>query len=170
MAVAASFGDRDTVAAVRPVLESASALDVRDRVLFAVAIALGHVADHDEPTATAVIRSHVDATLGDRVADGRLRRLLAVAYVCDERVRQRWRGVDLGPSLERQRNVAEALLAARAGTLADDHPLPDAASVLTTLPLVWSAELAARACLGGLLDRVHAGGGTRRARRYTVAP
>jgi LuxR family maltose regulon positive regulatory protein len=149
MAVAASFGDRDTVAAVRPVLESASALDVRDRVLFAVAIALGHVADHDEPTATAVIRSHVDVTLGDRVADGRLRRLLAVAYVCDERVRQRWRGVDLGPSLERQRDVAETLLAARAGTLVDDHPLPDAASVLTTLPLVWSAELAAHAVSAG---------------------
>ena len=82
-------------------------------MLFAVAVALGHVADHDEATATAVIRSHVDATSGDRVADGRLRRLLAVAYVCDERVRERWSGVDLGPSLERQRDVADALLAAR---------------------------------------------------------
>jgi DNA-binding SARP family transcriptional activator len=149
MAVAASFGDRDTVAAVRPVLESASALDVRDRVLFAVAIAVGHVADHDEDAAAAVIRTHVDATVGDRVADGRLRRLLAVPYVCDERVRQRWRSVDLGPTLERQRDVAEVLLAARAGALPVDDPLPDAASVLTTLPLAWSAELAARAASAG---------------------
>ena len=89
MAVAASFGDRDTVAAVRPVLESASALDVRDRMLFAVAVALGHVADHDE--ARRRRRHPLDMStppLGDRVADGRLRRLLAVAYVCDERVRR----------------------------------------------------------------------------------
>ena len=105
--------------------------------------------------AATVIAEHVDAhPVGDRVADGRLRRLLAVPYVCDERVRERWRDVDLGPSLARQRDVADDLLAARAGDarrrIISSRP---AAVVLTTLPLVWSAELAARAVAAGCAVR-----------------
>ena len=56
MAVAASFGDASAVAAARRALTSISLLDGRDRVLDAVAISVGHVADHDEVGAEAVIR------------------------------------------------------------------------------------------------------------------
>ena len=150
MAVATSFGERPTIDGLGALVERAATIDVRDDTMLAFVRALRHLADHDEAMATKVIAEHVDAhPVGDRVADGRLQRLLAVPYVCDERVRQRWRDVDFGPSLVRQRDVADDLLSARAGTLDANHRLAPAAVVLTTLPLVWSAELAARAVAAG---------------------
>jgi DNA-binding SARP family transcriptional activator len=150
MAVATSFGNCNDIEALSSIVERAAIIDVRDETMLAVTRALRHVADHDEVAAATVIAEHVSAHPdGDRVADGRLRRLLAVAYVCDERVRDRWRHVVLGPSLARQRDIAEDVLAARAGNLDRHHQLAPASAVLTTLPLVWSAELAARAVAAG---------------------
>ena len=89
MAVAASFGRRDAIEEVGALVESSTIIDVRDEAMLAVARAIRHVADHDEAMAASVIAAHVSALpAGDRVADGRLRRLLAVPYVCDERVRR----------------------------------------------------------------------------------
>ena len=117
MAVATSFGDRPTIEALERAWSSESAtIDVRDDTMLAFAVAVAsrrrpRRGDGDRRDRRARRRS----SRGDRVADGRLRRLLAVAYVCDERVRERWRHVELGPSLARQRDVADDLLAARAG-------------------------------------------------------
>ena len=62
----------------------------------------------------------------------------------DDDARRHWDGVDLGPTHVTARAVARALRAARAG----DPPCPLPGSpdvVMTTLPLPWSVELAARA-------------------------
>ena len=150
MAVATSFGNRQVIEEISSILERWARVDVRDDTMLAYARAARHVADHDEAMAATVIAEHVDAQpADDRVVDGRLRRFLAVPYVCDERVRRRWAEADLGPSLVRQRDVADDLLAARAGTMSAHHQLPPAPVVLTTLPLVWSVELAARAVAAG---------------------
>ena len=150
MAVTTSFGNRPAIEALSALVERAATIDVRDDTMLAYARAVRHVADHDEAMAAAAIAEHVDThPADDRVADGRLRRMLAVPYVCDERVRERWRNLELGPSLARQRDVADDLLAARAATLGVNHVLAPAAVVLTTLPLPWSAELAARAVAVG---------------------
>jgi DNA-binding SARP family transcriptional activator len=149
-AVAASFGDRATIDDLRPVIEKSAAgsLD-RDRAMVALATAIRHVADHDEETARRVIADHVDAhDETDAWADMHLRRILAVPYVCDQRVRARWQRT-LGPSQARMRAVADDLLAARAGQLRPGHQLADAELVLTALPLSWSVELAARAVASG---------------------
>jgi DNA-binding SARP family transcriptional activator len=149
-AVAAAFGNRATIDDLRPVIEkfAAGSLD-RDRAMVALATAIRHVADHDEEKAGRVIADHVDAHgETDAWGDMHLRRLLAVPYVCDERVRTRWQR-PLGPSQARMRAVADDLLAARAGQLAAGHQLADAAMVLTALPLAWSVELAARAVASG---------------------
>jgi LuxR family transcriptional regulator, maltose regulon positive regulatory protein len=150
IAVATSFGNREVIDALSELVERSTTIDVRDDTMLAFARAVRHIADHDEAMAAKVIAEHVSGhPESDRVADGRLRRLLAVPYVCDERVRERWREADLGPSLARQRAVADDLLAVRAGNLAPDHRLAPAAVVVTTLPLVWSAELASRAVAAG---------------------
>ena len=155
MAVATSFGNDKLIEELSSILDRWARTDVRDDAMLAHARAARHVAEHDEAMAAKVIAELIDAQPAtDRVVDGRLRRLLAVPYVCDERVRRRWAQADLGPSLIRQRDVADDLLAARAGTLSPHHQLASAAVVLTTLPLVWSVELAARAvatgCTSGL--------------------
>jgi LuxR family transcriptional regulator, maltose regulon positive regulatory protein len=150
IAIATSFGDSEAIEAASELVERSAAIDVRDDTMLAYARAVRHLADHDETLAAKVIAEHVNAhPESDRVADGRLRRFLAVPYVCDERVRERWGGADLGPSLARQRAIAEDFLAARAGSLTTNHQFAPAPVVLTTLPLVWSAELAARAVADG---------------------
>jgi DNA-binding SARP family transcriptional activator len=150
MAVAASFGNHDAIEALGRLIDKSSVIDVRDETMLAFVTALRHITEHDEPAAVHVMAAHVDAHPEcDRIADSRMRRLPAVAYVCDRRVRERWRHAAFGPSLIRQRDVADDLLAARAGTLAADHELAAAAAVFTTLPLVWSVELAARAVAAG---------------------
>jgi LuxR family transcriptional regulator, maltose regulon positive regulatory protein len=150
MAVATSFGNGKLIEELSSILDRWARTDVRDDAMLAYASAARHLADHDEAMAAKVIAALIDAQPAtDRVVDGRLRRLLAVPYVCDERVRQRWAQADLGPSLIRQRDVADDLLAARAGTLSPHHQLASATVVLTTLPLVWSVELAARAVATG---------------------
>ena len=147
-AVAASFGDVSTIERLRPIVDkfAAGTLDSRDRAMIALSRALRLVAHHDDEAAAREIGDHVDAhPAADRLADIHLRRSLPIAYVCDERVRARWREAELGPAQQRQRAVADHLLAARAGELTARSVLPDAAAVCTALPLAWSVELACRA-------------------------
>jgi DNA-binding SARP family transcriptional activator len=150
-AVAASFGDTAVLDELRPVIEKAATMtvDARDGAMIAVAAAQRLVTEHDETAAIRVIGEHIDAHGDDRLSDVHLRRNLAVAYVCDARVRARWQVAPLGPSHVRQRAIADDLLAARAGTLEAASPLADAGLVLTALPLPWSVELAARATAAG---------------------
>jgi LuxR family maltose regulon positive regulatory protein len=150
-AVAASFGDRDTIEQLRPVIEkfATGLVDSRDRAMIAFATALRHIVDHDEVAARRVIGDHVESHPEDRLADAHLRRSLAVAYVCDERIRGRWQAAELGPTHARQRAVAEDLLAMRSGRLPARRRLAAAETVLTALPLQWSVELAARAVAAG---------------------
>ncbi len=154
-AVAASFGDREMTDELRPVIEKSAAGSFdRDRAMVALATAIRLIAEHDEAMAQRVIADHVDDHGEDDAwADMHLRRILAPAYVCDERIRARWQRRQLGPTQARMRAVADTLLAARAGELGRDDPLPDAPAAFTALPLAWSVELAARAiaagCAGG---------------------
>jgi DNA-binding SARP family transcriptional activator len=150
-AIAASFGDREMLDELRPVIEKCAAASFdRDRAMVALATAIRLIAEHDEPMARRVIADHVDAHGDDDAwADMHLRRTLAPAYVCDERIRARWQRRQLGRTQARMRAVADTLLAARAGELRRDDPLPDAPAVFTALPLTWSVELAARAVAAG---------------------
>ena len=150
--MAASLGDRSTVEALRPVIEKvgAGSPDARDQAMIAFATAVRQVLEHDDAAARQTISEYADAhDEGDGLAELHIRRVLAVAYVSDERIRARWQHARLGPSHVRQRTVADDLLAARAGQLARDHHLADAAAVLTALPLPWSVELASRAVAAG---------------------
>jgi DNA-binding SARP family transcriptional activator len=151
-AVAASLGDRDTIEALRPVIEkfAAGAKDARDHAMTAFATAVRQVADRDDEGARRTIAEYADVyDEQNGLAELHLRRILAVAYVSDDRIRARWQRATLGPSQRQQRAVADNLLAARAGTLSRDHDFPDAAAVLTALPLPWSVELACRALSAG---------------------
>jgi LuxR family transcriptional regulator, maltose regulon positive regulatory protein len=154
-AVAASLGDRTTIEELRPVIEkfAAGAKDARDHAMAAFATAVRQVADHDDEAARQTIAEYAD--LYDEqngLAELHMRRILAVAYASDERIRARWQHASLGPSLRRQRAVVDDLLAARTGGLNRAHQLPDATAVLTALPLPWSVELACRAASGGCSD------------------
>jgi LuxR family transcriptional regulator, maltose regulon positive regulatory protein len=151
-AVAASLGDRATVEALRPVIEKVAAgtPDSRDRAMVAFATAVRHVVEHDDAAARRTIAEYADAhDERDGLAELHLRRILAVAYVSDERIRARWKQSRLGPSQVRQRTIADDLLAARAGQLGREHQLAHAPAVLTALPLPWSVELASRAVAAG---------------------
>jgi LuxR family maltose regulon positive regulatory protein len=151
-AVAASLGDRNTVEALRPVIEkfAAGAQDARDHAMTAFATAVRQVAEHDDEAARRTITEYADVyDERNGLAELHIRRVLAVAYVSDERIRARWQGASLGPSQRRQRAVVDDLLAARAGALSGSRNLPDASAVLTALPLPWSVELACRAVSAG---------------------
>lgn len=150
-AVAASLGDQAALAAIRPAVESAAqtATGGRDRTMVALATALACIADHDDEGARRIVAAHIDSCGEDRLAAAHLRKLPAVVYLCDERVREVWRRGSLGPAHRRQLDVADDLLAARAGTLPEDAALAPAGQVLTSLPLAWSVELAARATAAG---------------------
>ena len=147
-AVSASFGDSATVEALRPVIEkvAAGSPDSRDRAMIALATAVRHVVEHDDVAARQTITEFADGhDERDGLAELHLRRILAVPYVSDERIRARWQDAPLGPTQARQRTIADDLLAARTGQLARDHQFADAGAVLTALPLPWSVELTARA-------------------------
>jgi DNA-binding SARP family transcriptional activator len=151
-AVAASCGDLATIEELRTVVEkfAAGRVDSRDEAMIAFATAMRHLVNHDEVAARRVIGEHVDThDENDRLSEMHLRRNLAVAYVCDERIRARWQAASLGPSHVRQRAIADRLLDARAGKLDRSDALADAGAVLTALPLPWSVELACRAVAAG---------------------
>jgi DNA-binding SARP family transcriptional activator len=120
----------------------------RDVAVATNAAAAQAVADGDETGAAALIRRQLlRFPLGDALGECHLRRSLAVGYVLEPRLRARWDATPLGPSHLRIRDVARALVDARAG-----RPVcttVDPAVTFCALPLPWSVELACRLVVAG---------------------
>jgi DNA-binding SARP family transcriptional activator len=153
--VAASLGDRALADVVRPDIEATigKPLDSRDSAIAATALACCRILDHDEDAATSAIADHLARhPLPDAPAEARLRRNLAIAYVASDSVRQYWDRAELGPMHLRARALARHLLAAREGRLDRDAELGSPSTVVTSLPLAWSVELAIRASAAGCPD------------------
>jgi DNA-binding SARP family transcriptional activator len=149
--VFASLGDRASVVAAWPVIGALEPgrLDARDSAIVAGAVATRRVLEHDEPGAARALAEHrARHPLSVAASELHLRRVLPIAYVLDDGARRCWDGATLGPTHDRARTIARALLAGRAGEGPVVPPAPPAA-VLTALPLPWSVELAARAAAGG---------------------
>ncbi|MEU4247180.1 BTAD domain-containing putative transcriptional regulator [Amycolatopsis sp. NPDC026612] len=121
----------------------------RDAVLACVAQAAVAVARGDECAARWAYAGHlVRWPIENRFAERHLRRFLALGYVVNDRLREHWDGVELGPSHHAARGAAQALVLARAGDLTAGERL-NLAHALCFLPLPWSVELAARLAAGG---------------------
>ena len=147
----ASLGDRDAVERAWPAIAARATadLDARDGAIVAGAVATRRVLEHDDAGAAAALRVHLARhPLAIPGSDLHLRRVLAVAHVLDADARAHWDARELGPTHDRARRIARALLAARAGRVPRDPPASPAV-VLTTLPLPWTAELSARAAGAG---------------------
>ena len=150
--LAASVGDIGRVAAACRVVDATplDLADTRDSAQYAVATAALAIATHDDAAAERLIGEHLARhPIGRAPGETHLRRFLAVPYVCSHEVRAAWDAATLGPSHERAREVARALLAARAGGLTATSVLPPAALVHAALPLPWAVELAARVAAVG---------------------
>ena len=116
----------------------------RDGVLACAASAAAAVADGDEAAARQAYADHLSRwPLESRFNERHLRRFLALGYVLDDRLRQWWDSVPLGPAHERARDAGRALTMARTGVLVFAARLP-AEHALCYLPLPWSVELAVR--------------------------
>ena len=155
MVVAASLGDINLAKLMRRELERTigDITDARDSAIAAGATACIEVLRHDEPAARAAIAAHIDAyptmhTLGEV----HLRRIMAIAYVCDSRAGDWWDDAPLGHVHIRVRAVARQLLAARHGHLAPDTQLESTEVIVTSVPLAWSVELGLRAHAAGCRD------------------
>ena len=153
--VAASLGDRALVEVMRHELEAAAgpSLDARDGAIASGSLACYEILAHDEEAARTVIADHLTHhPLSDRLGEAHLRRTLAVAYICDDRVRRCWDDTPLGRVHLRARAAARQFLAAREGRLDRNTPLESPGVIVTSLPLVWSVELAVRAIVAGHPD------------------
>ncbi len=153
--VAASLGDRALADTVRPEIDSAlrNLLNVRDSAIAAAASASCKLLDHEEPAAMAEIADHLARhPFADARSEVHLRRNLALAYVADARARDHWDATELGPMHQRARESARLLLAARDGHLDRHAELPSPPTLVTSLPLAWSVELAIRAEAAGCPD------------------
>ncbi len=153
--VAASLGDRDLADAVRPEIDTAigTPLNVRDSAIAAAALASCAILDHDEGAAMAAMSDHLARhPLTDARSEAHLRRNVAIAYVADAEVREYWDAAPLGPMHRRSRALARNLLAAREGLVDPATELGPPSSVVTSLPLAWSVELAVRASAAGCPD------------------
>jgi DNA-binding SARP family transcriptional activator len=151
--VAASLGDRPAADAFRREIEQT--MDTRDprSALSASALACCKVLDHDDEGAASVIAQHLARhPLADRHGEVHLRHNFAVAYIASPLVRERWDAAPLGPMHVRAREVAHLFLAARDGRLSRRAELGSPASIVTSLPLPWSVELAVRADGAGCPD------------------
>lgn len=144
----ASAGDRDIVAQGLRLMRAVT-IDTtasRNAAPLAVVRAALHLVDHDEAAAEQAIAAYLaEHPLTDRLGEVSLRRFLAIPYVCSAEARRRWDAQALGPAHQGQREVARALLRARAGRLRAGDPLPPPATVYTAVPLPWTVELAVRA-------------------------
>ena len=153
--VAASLGDRALVEVMRHELEAAAgpSLDGRDGAIASGSLACYEILAHDEEAARTVIADHLTHhPLSNRLGEAHLRRTLAVAYICDDRVRRCWDDTPLGRVHLRARAAARQFLAAREGRLDCNTPLESPGVIVTSLPLVWSVELAVRAIVAGHPD------------------
>ena len=141
-------GDRRVVARALQLM-AAAGVDITsswDAAPLAVAKAVNAIINHDDEAADASVAAYLsDHPPSDRRGLVYLRRFLAVPYLCSPQLRELWDDEPLGPSHLLQREVARALLLARAGRLKATTPLPPVPAVFTALPLPWSVELACRA-------------------------
>jgi ATP/maltotriose-dependent transcriptional regulator MalT/DNA-binding SARP family transcriptional activator len=153
--VAASLGDLDLAADVRPNFEATNGarLDARDSAIAAIAVAACKILEHDEGGAASVLAEHLSRhALADARSETRLRRNLAIAYVVSEDARQLWDAADLGPMHRRARGLARLLVDARRDGMERHTELGAPATVVASLPLAWSVELAVRASACGCPD------------------
>jgi DNA-binding SARP family transcriptional activator len=153
--VAASLGDRALADVVRGDFEGSTgnSRDARDSAIAAVALACCRILDHDEEAAESAIADHLALhPLDNARAEVRLRRNLAIAYVLSGTAQKYWDAADLGPMHTRARAVARQLLDAREGHLDRHVQLESPSTVLTSVPVAWSVELAIRADAAGCPD------------------
>jgi LuxR family maltose regulon positive regulatory protein len=116
----------------------------RDAALASAASAAVAAADGDDAAARRIYARHLDRwPVTSPFNERHLRRFLALGYVLSERLRDRWERAELGPSHQRARDAARALVRARADDLVPAGRLPPA-HWLCYLPLPWSVELATR--------------------------
>jgi DNA-binding SARP family transcriptional activator len=118
--------------------------NARDAAVLANARAALAVVVGDEAGAAATFDELLARHGDDRVCDRHLRRFLELGYVLAPALRDRWDQAMLGPSHERARDVARALVDLRAGRPPRRDALLEPPHVFTVLPLPWSVELAAR--------------------------
>ena len=143
--VAASLGDRALMEVMRHELEAAagSSLDGRDGAIASGSLACYEILAHDEEAARTVIADHLTHhPLSDRLGEVHLRRTLAVAYICDDRVRRCWDDTPLGRVHLRARAAARQFLAAREGRL----DCTDTTRIIRRDRYVVTARLVGRAC------------------------
>lgn len=152
--VGAARGDLATVRRLRSMVDAMRARsEVRDATIGVLSAAASRVAEHDEDGAAAVFADHLERfPLSDSLGAAHLRRHLAIGYVLDESVRSHIDSLHLGKLHVATRDAAAGLVAARAGTLRQRFALPDAATAVTSFPLVWTVELAVRAQTSGVTD------------------
>lgn len=140
---------------VRAPLDHLSALAPgrsRDAALLCLAETADAVAAGDEDAAARVVAEFLSTFGGDPVAIGELRRHLALVVPLSTELADRFAGEDLHPTFEQRLGLATLLLAARRGKSVDWSSLPPWNVVLTSLPLRWSLELAARLAAAGHTD------------------
>lgn len=155
MVVAAALGDRVLARTMRRELEATvgEPSDARDSAIAAAALACGEILRRDDVAARAAIADHIDRhPLSDSLGEAHLRRVMAVAYVCDTRARDWWDVAELGNVHVRVRAVARHVIAARDGHLGPHARLEPPEVVVTCLPLAWSVDLAVRAHAAGCPD------------------
>ncbi len=154
--VAASLGDRALADTVRPEIEATTGdpQNARDSAIAAAALACCKILDHDEAAATSAIADHLARhPLTDARGEAHLRRNLAIAYVASDR---RAPSTGMPPSSARctdepGRWPASSSRPGRAASIADTE-LGSPSTVVTSLPLAWSVELAVRASAAGCPD------------------
>jgi LuxR family transcriptional regulator, maltose regulon positive regulatory protein len=108
----------------------------------AVAVAAG-----DEEDAASVLRTHLfQAPASTPLFERGLRWVLALAYVLLPELREQWDREEMGPLHRQMRSAAAAVVALRAGSDVTDAfgtEWPSPTMIANTIPLVWSAPLAA---------------------------
>jgi DNA-binding SARP family transcriptional activator len=151
----ASTGRHDEVRRLvdNPNVGAHAATNTRDAVLDAVARALGALVDRDEAGAARFLADVAAAHRDSPLLDQHMRRFLPLAYVLVPELRARWDTATLAPTHETARAISRLLVDLRAGRRVATCDL-DAARVFTTLPMMWSIELACRLHL----DRQACGG------------
>jgi LuxR family transcriptional regulator, maltose regulon positive regulatory protein len=145
--VAGAAGDRPTLDRALRLLAGlgVNPAEARNAIPMALARATQAVVDHHDEAAGQLEAVGADHPPSDRFAEIYFRRFLTLPYICLADARTLWDEAPLGPAQRLQREVARALIAARAGELTAASVIPPAPSVYTALPLPWSVELAVRA-------------------------
>jgi DNA-binding SARP family transcriptional activator len=129
---------------------SAETYRTRESTFVAIATAASLVAAGEEEQAAAVLDEHLAAVgVDDPLCRGELRRFLPYGMILSPVARAVLEADDLGPHLVYRREIARAVLDARAGQAVDWRVLDDPDGVFCALALPWSVELAAAASTAG---------------------